>query len=290
MTPQVHSHLMSPWGCGWHVDRVAFDRMLAQAAQSAGAVLLCGMAFRHRDDAENDSALTLIERSDDGSPRELHLRARVIVDATGRRARLARSFGAQRLLFDRLIAVATLFDGMDVAREGYVVVETAREGWWYSAPVPAGRMMAMLMTDSDVCGRADLFSAPVWHDRLQAAQATRARTAAGTPLWGPRVFSAISQRLRRSEYRGHWLAVGDAALATDPVAGNGVVRALRSARAGAETALALLEGKAESALRQYEDDRDRECDSYLHERAAYYGIERRWQQSVFWQRRLRAAA
>jgi len=24
-TPAVHSHLMSPWGCGWHVDRASFE-------------------------------------------------------------------------------------------------------------------------------------------------------------------------------------------------------------------------------------------------------------------------
>jgi hypothetical protein len=57
-----------------------------------------------------------------------------------------------------------------------------------------------------------------------------------------------------------------------------------------ETAAKLRQAKAESALRGYEDDRDRECDTYLHARASYYGIERRWKQSVFWQRRIRAAA
>src|SRR6476660_9824070 len=30
-----HSHLQSPYLCGWHVDRVAFDRMLADSAVRA---------------------------------------------------------------------------------------------------------------------------------------------------------------------------------------------------------------------------------------------------------------
>jgi len=31
-TPEVHSHMCSQWGCGWHIDRLAFDHMLAESA------------------------------------------------------------------------------------------------------------------------------------------------------------------------------------------------------------------------------------------------------------------
>jgi flavin-dependent dehydrogenase len=101
--------------------------------------------------------------------------------------------------------------------------------------------------------------------------------------------SAISQRLCRSERRQPWLAVGDAALAVDPVTGSGVVRALRSAKAASRTALALLEGCTET-IEQYETEWDGECTNYLHERALYYGAEQRWPKSAFWQRRVAAAA
>ena len=39
-----HSHVVSPYGCGWHVERVAFDRMLVDAAVASGAELRCGAA------------------------------------------------------------------------------------------------------------------------------------------------------------------------------------------------------------------------------------------------------
>ena len=99
------------------------------------------------------------------------------------------------------------------------------------------------------------------------------------------MFSAISQRLRRSELDAPWIAVGDAALAVDPISGSGVVRALRAAQAGTETALALLEGRSPQTIARYEADRDRECTEYLYERAMYYDIERRWPGAPFWQRR-----
>jgi flavin-dependent dehydrogenase len=289
--PQVHSHLVTPWGCGWHVDRRAFDCMLAEAARMAGASLLCGTTLVRCDGSADGWVLELVGRSDDGSAqRTFRLQAKVVIDATGRAARLAPWLGARRFLLDHLVSVTAQFDGIDTSREGYVMVETTADGWWYTAPVPDGRMMVMLMTDGDLCGRADLASHSAWYGRLQTAGATRARMAGGTRSWGPRVLSAISQRLRRREQRKPWLAVGDAALAVDPISGSGVVRALRSARAAAETVLMLLEDETPHPIEAYEADRDLECTTYLHERALYYGIERRWQESAFWQRRAAAIA
>lgn len=289
--PQLHSHLVTPWGCGWHVDRLAFDYMLAQAARQAGATLLCETTLVRCDKSADGWALTLRERSENGSEEQIsQLTARIVIDATGRSSRLAPWVGAERFLFDHLVSVAAQFDGIETAGEGYVMVETTADGWWYTAPVPGRRMMVMLMTDSDLCARADLGSLSVWHNRLQATEATRGRVAGGIPVWGPRVLSAFSQRLRRCEQRAPWLAVGDAALAVDPISGSGVVRALRTALAGAEAVFSLLNGQTPHPIEAYEADRDRECTTYLHERAMYYGIEQRWKDSPFWRRRLRAAA
>ena len=155
------------------------------------------------------------------------------------------------------------------------MVETTADGWWYTSPIPDSRIMVMLMTDADLCGRADLSSSATWWEHLQTAEATRARVAAGGQTWGPRVFSAVSQRLRRRDRHSPWLAVGDASLAVDPISGGGVVRALRSARVGADTALAILEGRS-GAIDEYEANRDDEFTAYLQERGQYYGIEKRW--------------
>jgi flavin-dependent dehydrogenase len=289
--PQLHSHLMTPWGCGWHIDRLAFDCMLAYAARTVGATLFCGTVLVRCDASADGWVLTVLERNDDDSQgKTFHLRANVLIDATGRAARLAPWVGAQRFLFDHLVSVAAQFNGIDGAREGYVMVETTADGWWYTAPVPGGRMIVMLMTDSDLCGRADLASRAGWYGRLQTAEATRRRVIGAIPLWGPCVFSAVSHRLRRRERHAPWLAVGDAALAVDPISGSGVVRALRSARAGAETAFALLGNQPQHAIEAYETDRDLECTTFLRERAMYYGIEQRWKESTFWQRRAAAAA
>jgi len=289
-TPSVHSHMMNPWGSGWHVDRRAFDTMLVSAAAAAGASVVTNTAvveLRH-----SAAEWTLVMRpAADVLPRQrdVELRARVIIDATGRAASIAAQTGAGRVVFDRLVGVASLFAGIDAA-ERYVMVETTPEGWWYSAPIPGAGLMVMAMTDSDICGHSRLATDVEWSARLDASRATKSRIGSSRRLWVPRVFSAASHRLIRGEWQRRWLAVGDAALAVDPISGSGVVRALRTARAGAEAALELLAGANFEVIRAYETDRDRECTTYLDERAMYYGFERRWSASPFWSRRAKVSA
>ena len=279
--PQSHSHLVSPYGCGWHVDRVAFDRMLAEAAAAAGAEFRCATACARVDRDDR----WLLSVTEDGRPAGEPVRARVLVDATGRTARIGRQLGGRSTAFDRLVGVAALLDGVDVAEEGFVLVETTPDGWWYSAPTAAGRMIGMLMTDTDVCRSLRASIPGHWHQRLAGTRLTAARVA-GSVVWGPRVFPAASQRLRRAAYDDRWLAVGDAALAVDPISGSGVVRALRTARAAATTILAVLTGGESRPIAAYEAERDRECTQYLRERAHYYSAERRWDSALFWHRRI----
>jgi flavin-dependent dehydrogenase len=280
---QSHSHLQNPWGCGWHVDRAAFDRMLAQAAAAAGAQLRMGTGLQS---AQFDGAAWHLQTSD---ATMAPLRARVLIDATGRRAQLARALGAQRLLFDRLVGVAVRWSGIAATEQGHLLVETTPDGWWYSAPLPAGGMVAMLMTDADLCARQRLNRATAWHDALAGAPASHQRLRAAACTSTPQVWCAHSQRVRQdpADAAGPWLAVGDAALAVDPVSGSGVLRALNTAQAAAEAVgQALAAGPGWRApLAAYEAERDAECTTFLIERAQYYAAEERFA-SAFWQRRV----
>ena len=293
---QSHSHLFNPYGCGWHVDRRAFDHMLAHAAVAVGAQLFEGMNVEGSDQRQGGWQVRLAARP---GPRCVTaipgpvLSARVLIDATGRRAQVARRLGAQRLMFDRLVGVSTQWEGIEATEQGHLMIESSRDGWWYSAPLPGGTgrqtdpMIAMLMTDADLCGRGRMTDAAAWQACLEATSATRHRLASARCVSAPKVHSASSHRLRRKGNAGGgaWLAVGDAALAVDPVSGSGVVRALRTARAAADAVIALIEGKTRQPIEAYEADRDLECTRYLYERAFYYGIEKRWRESSFWQRR-----
>lgn len=279
--PREHSHLMSPFGCGWHVDRQCFDQMLADAAVRAGAILRTETRLIDCEgQGPGNWRLTL-----ESGTRLSCVKAHVVVDATGRSAWLARRLGARRIVLDKLVGVATQFASVPDDKQRYTLVETVAEGWWYSAPVGADRMIAILMTDSDICGRTSLISIDNWWARLRSTNASVARIGDAPKVWGPRAFNSASHRLRRNETASYWLAVGDAALAVDPASGRGVARALRAAHAAAVTTLALLQGAPSEAIRNYEADCDDEWALYLQEYAAYYRYEPRWQEARFWGRR-----
>lgn len=276
--PADHSHLVSGYHSGWHVDRTAFDRMLAAAAADAGAHVVPGASVTGcRYDG------TVWEVACAGGHR---VGGRVLVDATGRQGGPGRGLGAHRARFDHLVAVAVVLAGIDVSAERYLLVEAVGDGWWYTAPLPGDRLVSVLMTDVDTCRRAGLGRSGPWHRTLGAAPLTAGRVGPVPAGAAPRVHPAGSHRLRRGADVRPWLAVGDAALAVDPVSGTGVSRALRTAEAAAETAGRLLDRPAAAAetIGRYESARDGECTAYLVERAEHYGRVRRFQ-TAFWSRR-----
>lgn len=284
-TAAEHSHLLSPYLCGWHVDRLAFDRMLAESAVEAGARLRLGVRVLRCAPCPSGGVILNVGEVKD-SNRSDEIRADFVVDASGRGGAVARSFGARYATFDRLVGVGAQFADELAGARCYTLVETTPDGWWYSAPVAFERSVAMLMTDGDLSASLGTKAWPQWRAALQRARLTSERVGGGKLCWGPRIFSAASRRLVRADGdRERWLAVGDAALSVDPVSGSGVVRALRTALNAASTVLVALSGTPE-AIAGYEAERNRECSAYLIERAAYYGIERRWPHAPFWQRRV----
>jgi len=287
--PETHSHLMTPYLNGWHVDRLDFDRMLAQSAEEAGARLRLATRVLHVDAAREGGGELLVAAGGESRAVE-RLRVDFVIDASGRGAVTSRWVGARHAIFDRLIGIAAQFDDAAASSQGYTLVETTADGWWYSAPVSAQRSVAMLMTDGDLARSRRLNTLPSWDAALQRAALTHARIGSRPLRFGPAIFSAISQRLvrdRRHPATG-WLAVGDAALAVDPISGSGVLRALRIGADAARTAIAALQGDA-GAIDRYEADRDRECVRYLAEWARYYAAEPRWRDGEFWARRAGAA-
>lgn len=270
--PESHSYISNIFGHGYHVERAAFDRMLAEAAVAAGVELELGTAVQRCVWTGEGFEVTVQGQQ---------TKARVVIDATGRSAHVARQLGAARILFDRAVAVAARWHAHE---ESHLLVEATPSGWLYSAPIGAGLLSVMLMTDADLCGANALSAA------LSDAPRTFARTRGAAPLSAARVHCAHSQRLRHSRVErreaGWYLAVGDAALAVDPIAGNGVVRALRSAKAAANAVCQLLAAPQSAAqlLTAYDAACDEQTTRYLLERAHYYAAERRFD-SPYWRRR-----
>jgi flavin-dependent dehydrogenase len=132
------------------------------------------------------------------------------------------------------------------------------------------------MTDADLLG-ARRRPKDQW---CRAAPLTRARIGPTIDNVDLRVVSAATSRLRTVTDGARWLAVGDAAVACDPLWGQGIVSALASGQSAAQA----LTGRPE-ALTEFAFAAQRRFDDYLRLRTYYYRRETRWPHSVFWARR-----
>jgi flavin-dependent dehydrogenase len=246
--------------------------MLARAAQQAGATVLRAARVVSVDHVSREN--WRVETS--GAEGRRTLRGRVLVDATGRRAFVGRRLGAQAQVADRLMGAVAMLPLQDT--EQSTLIEAAENGWWYSAPLPDSRMVVAYMTDADLwTGQGG------WLERLREAPLTSRRCGDLEILPRLRMVSAASV-LRQPPAGVDWLAAGDAAMAFDPLSGQGVYQALDSGIHAAGAVRGCLEGN-QSGMAEYELRAKDGFEKYLRLRAHFYGGVERWPGSEFWQRR-----
>ena len=270
-TPRRQDFIRNPYGCGWHIDRARFASMLADAAAEAGVELL--VSTRVVSCRRGSDHPWLLHCTRNGT--SLMLGGRMLVDATGRRALLAGQLGAQPQAADRLMGAVALSD--DHETQQWTLIEAIDEGWWYSAPLPGRRMVFTFMTD------ADLWKQAKWHDLLKSAPLTLQRTGGIEPPPPLEIVSAASLIRRPVTGRG-WLAVGDAALAFDPLSGQGVLKSIDTASRAASVVARYLGGDA-AGLAEYESWIEETYQAYLATRSQFYRSVERWPASRFWKRR-----
>lgn len=271
--------LMTPFGCGWNLDRQRFDGLLASQLRAAGGQLLY------------NTRLTSLQRDGDGwnvslrSETSPSISASFVVDASGRNATLARRLGAELHYLDHQIAVLAEFAlPHEATVENSTVVEAFEQGWCYSVKIPGPGLVVALLTDSDLQREHGLGEPAGWWATVQSLPHTRGRLHAGEQRGPLRRVTAHSARLDRFSGEG-WLAVGDAACSHDPLSGSGIARALDGGLHAARAIHTLLERGQDGALRYYGDALEAGFERYADSHARYYRMESRWPESVFWQRR-----
>jgi geranylgeranyl reductase family protein len=225
----------------WGLDRRGFDAALAAAATHRGATLVEHVVFEQPIWRDGRAAGAIL-RGTDG---RVEVSSRCLVGADGARSRVAASLGVSRPV------VAPRRMGLIARYEGTPALTGTGEmhvgpGWYVGlAPVPDGQLnvgMALPMprnghrqSAEDRFQRA-VDGLPDVAERLRGrARLTRIRGAA-----------PIGQRVTRAAGDG-WLLIGDAAGFIDPFTGEGIYRALRSARLAAEA----IEGSPAGAAERY---------------------------------------
>jgi len=271
--PVHRDFLGEPDGPSWRLDRPAFEAGLVDAATAAGARTVADAVAG----AERDGDRWRVRLRGGGE-----LRARWIVDATGRAAAVARRLGARRHTDEPLVAVVGRGRPDPAHRFARSIVETVPEGWWYAALLPDGTPTFMLHTGPEEAAR--LLAAP---DAWRAALAATRHVAAAFPAPAfdapPRGYEACGARLDPAWGDG-WAACGDAALSCDPCSAQGILSALHGGMAVAGAVAAALAGDT-APLAAYAAQLAGIRAIYRDRVRQHYAEERRWPDAPFWRQR-----
>jgi flavin-dependent dehydrogenase len=273
--------ILSPFGCGWHLDRALFERQLIAATIESGAVLIDRCAR-----VEPELGTTGWEFRIDNAGRQTSVVSSFAIDCTGRVARLAIAAGARRDVHDKLIAIWCVAEASsaELDQDQRIYLESAPDGWLYSARIPDRRRVVAYFSDGDLCdagprsaARFADFVAKTFHPNAGD------RGLDWRIVAGPYYVNAASARLVRA-YGERWIAAGDAAQSFDPLSSQGITAAVIS---GNNAAAALIAARSSDvdALENYQSALDTGYTAYLSERQAHYRAEQRWVERPFWRRR-----
>jgi len=290
--PQLidHSFIFDPHGHGWHLDRRRFDGMMRAAAIDAGVSVRTGVVVT---ECRRDTIGWRLElASVAGAGRRLH--ARFVADASGRASWFARRQGTRRVNIDRLVGMVVLLEPSGASTgnrdcDSLTMVEAAEDGWWYASLLADGRLVAVYLSDGDLAVTKAARTVEGWLGLIARTThlAGRLESHGYDICRGPRIVSANSSRLDRATGDG-WVAVGDAAMAYDPLSSQGILAALETGSQAAAAVQSSLQGD-QAVLARYQQSLDDHWAIYLRSLRFFYAQEWRWPDSTFWQRRFTLA-
>lgn len=257
-------------------DRAAFDRLLWQELLDHGAECLAARVMRWTPGADGHELQ--IQRPDETQPQTLL--ALFVVEARGRLAPHPPQGVARGPE-----TVALLWRGQGVpGGEAGSAVESLPDGWAWCARLPGGAVALQLTVDPSAVAlppRAQLGA--FIRERLSNVEA--ALPFLDMPATEVHALARTSGAVCAPEVCGaNWLRVGDAAMAADPLSGNGIFQSLSSALQAPMVVHSLLNHPADAphALRFHAERVQGLFQRFARIGRDFYAQETRWADRPFW--------
>ncbi len=261
-TSPAYPHAFQVW-------RPDFDQILLDNARGCGVDVregcrVSGVVLRPPQDEWGGESLSTVRYVSDVGGRG-ELRARLVVDASGQAALLARQTGARQWdSFFRNLAVYAYFDRVTPLAppdENNIFIEAYPHGWFWTIPLHNGWSSVGAVVDNAVGGEGIRRLGARGFLSAQLAQAPHTASRLRDAGWaaGPRVVRDWSYSATQTAGPGYVIS-GDSACFVDPLFSSGVHLALMSgvmAAAYAATALKAAESGdhplAEGAGKVYQE-------------------------------------
>ena len=265
-------------GSGHVLDRRRFEDGLAEAARRCGEIRVIDRPladFRHTG--------TGWMLSTDAGQR---VGARILIDATGRRATIGRRLGRFRRL-DRLVAACAFLRQVeaDIDPTPATLIEAVEDGWWYATLLADRRLVINFYSDPDLMPRRIGSDLTIWKELAgRTSYISRWIDSAGYALSQPPRLATAGTAWLDDAAGADWLAVGDAAASFDPLSAHGMTTALWTGIEAAQAAARMLAGDV-SAAQDYAARLRAGVAHFSRERGIIYSRETRFCDRQFWQRR-----
>ncbi len=254
-------------GQGLCAVRHQFDDLLCRTARAAGAtVVLRGRPTGIERRAGDRWTVTILRSN--GIQDELV--AYTLVDASGRSACVIRAQGGLRVHHGDLVAIVRWLhtDRAPDQFGEFLSVESCAEGWWSLSAIQDGTLVLTLYTSLAMMRDVHATPASWWEHVLGSSDRMRDLVQECEATDGPtRLFRACPSRSSQLFGRG-WIAIGDAAIALDPLGGQGVALALETAFRAYEAA--QVDPSFAYLGRAYQDALLSRFSSHLESRADVY--------------------
>ncbi|NJK67757.1 MAG: hypothetical protein HC941_15580 [Microcoleus sp. SU_5_3] len=191
----------------------------------------------------------------------------------------------EKIYLDSLVGVAQFFQNVSdfAIDDRRTLIEATEVGWWYSAQLPRGKAIAVLMTDRDLLPVKPKDLEAYWKKSLLTTIYTIARVNFWHSANKLHIYDARTSY--QDSFSGQqWLSVGDAAATYDPLSAQGIIKAISNG-INAAHAIASSEFSHAVSFNDYNEALLSSFATYTTERHLYYDRERRWEHTSFWQRR-----
>jgi flavin-dependent dehydrogenase len=266
-------------GNGWNLNRKLFDNMMADAVRKRNGSIFTSAKIINQN--KNGKLWCLTTLRNDGSKMKLY--ADFVIDASGKNASFARNLGTKWQVLDQLVGVAAIYKIKMIEDQSTTLVESTKNGWWYSTLLPDNKRIVVFMTDGDIAKKLGIKKAETWNEWLKKTLHIQKTVKGATRIEGPKIFPAYSHIIKKTD-PVKWVPAGDAVASFDPLSSIGIGHAIVSGIEAARIAHNTIQSDGH-LISKYLEKAFENFEQYLKNRSHFYSYEKRWKDSPFWKRR-----
>ncbi len=279
----------SMWGTKKVTDtNFFFHRPYQYGLKIDKQAILTALSVQQKDHIHTYSDILDINNSADGIELTLRqenttetIQGKILIDATGRNRAILEKLNVTTLHFDNLMAFSCHIPlQKHPAIKHPVYIESFEQGWGIISTLSATQSVFTLFTNKENPKWQEFRKYENWPKIL--ANTTLLRDFA-QPYDSINVKGGLANSSKAQTIAGHnWMAIGDAALAFDPLSSHGITNSLYTTQTAASAIEKYLNSDT-NALKEYTQNLNEIFDQYLKTKNQLYTNERRWPNSPFWQ-------